>query len=70
MSDQEAINNAIAAINHTIAVFRSMAERGDYPIELLPEVNGAPNPAFMGKQGFHYLVEASRGLKAIAGESK
>lgn len=42
------------ALKHTFKVFHSMADRGDYPLELLetyPE-------HFLGKRGFQYLVDA------------
>ena len=55
--DKQVIDDAIHAIEHTIDLFKKMAERGDYPLELLPELDGKPNPHFTGKQGFSYLVE-------------
>jgi hypothetical protein len=49
---------ALAALEHVLKVFKSMADRGRYPIELLPTLEGEPNPHYLGKQGWEFLTDA------------
>ena len=50
----------LEALQHCVAVFKSMGDRGAYPLELLPfdPANTKDNPLFMGKQGYHFATEA------------
>lgn len=48
----------LEACQHTLKVFRSMSDRGRYPLELLPDTK-----EFLGKQGFKYLMEAIDGVR-------
>lgn len=41
------------ALEHCLKVFRSLADRGDYPRELLPNC-----PEYLGKQGLRFVIEA------------
>jgi len=54
------------AAEHCEKIFRSMADRGAYPAELLPFSTNpltphANNPHYLGKQGFRFLTDALRG---------
>lgn len=51
------------ALAHCVEVFKSMADRGAYPLELLPDDPSKlppddANPHFLGKQGFVFAVKA------------
>lgn len=48
-----------AALEHALLIFTSMANRGRYPLELLPlDDGGNPSAYFLGKQGFQFLTDA------------
>lgn len=49
---QARITDLENALAHCAAVFRSQAERGRYPNELLPEC-----PEYLGKQGFKWALD-------------
>ena len=46
------------ALEHCLAVFRSMADRGAYPRELLPDTT-----EYLGKQGSIFVVKALAATK-------
>jgi hypothetical protein len=57
------------ALEHTLKVFRSMSDRGAYPLELLPfefefdlkidsSIPFKDNSLFLGKQGYMYIIDA------------
>lgn len=52
-----------AALDHCLLVFKSMANRGRYPLELLPENNDGPggNVYYLGKQGLKFITDALAG---------
>lgn len=41
------------ALKHCVLVFKSQADRGLYPLELMPY-----NPNYLGKQGFQFALDA------------
>lgn len=48
------------ALEHCIKIFRSQADRGRYPLELMPfgpTVN-EPNPHYLGRQGWMFILTA------------
>lgn len=51
------VDRLIAACVHMGRVMRSLSERGAYPKELLPN-----NPAYLGKQGYMWFVDAVRAI--------
>ena len=66
-SDNSDLRQRVRALEeaglHCVRIFRSMAIRGAYPLELLPDdptklPPGDVNPHFLGKQGFSFLVDA------------
>ncbi len=53
--NNEILKEAKEALEHCVAVFRSMADRGHYPEELLhDEQRNDGEKLFMGKQGFMF----------------
>lgn len=56
--------SALAAMEHVLKVFTSMADRGHYPIELLPYVEDKPNPHYLGKQGWEFLTDAIKAARS------
>lgn len=66
MNQQEALEKLIEAATHAYNVFLSLAERGEYPLELLPDdSDGNPSEWFMGKQGLMFLINAIKDAKAV-----
>lgn len=41
------------ALKHCVLVFKSQADRGLYPLELMPD-----NPNYLGKEGFQFALDA------------
>lgn len=63
----DAIQKAKAAMEHCLAVFKSMADRGNYPRELMPDfIAGDGKELFLGKQGWEFLADAIRDLPPTA----
>jgi hypothetical protein len=59
MERNETKADVLAVMDHVVAVYRSMADRGAYPQELLPEdSSGKPSPLYLGVQGFRDVIEA------------
>ncbi|WEM34464.1 hypothetical protein [Xanthomonas phage X1] len=66
MNQQEALEKLIEAADHAYKVFLSLAERGEYPQELLPwDGEGKDSPLFMGHQGLMFLINAIKDAKAV-----
>lgn len=58
-SDHEKeVGTLLDALKHTLKVFHSMADRGDYPLELLEFSPSSLNKFFLGKRGFQYALDA------------
>ncbi|USV41004.1 hypothetical protein [Xanthomonas phage BUDD] len=65
MSQAAALEKLIEAAEHAYKVFLSLAERGEYPQELLPfDGEGKDSPLFMGHQGLMFLINAIKEAKA------
>ena len=52
----------LEAMEHCLKIFQSMADRGRYPEELIPDLlvpgPSQSNPLYLGKQGWYFLTEA------------
>lgn len=61
----------VRCLKHTMRVYRSMAERGAYPSELLPfqilPPFGDNNPDFLGIQGFMHIQKAVEAAEELLG---
>ena len=56
----------IDACEHMIQMIQSMADRGRYPLELMPTDDfGAPNPVFLGRQGYSFMLDAVNRARAL-----
>lgn len=56
----------IDACEHMIRVIQSMADRGRYPLELLPTDDyGAENALFLGRQGYSFMQDAVKRARAL-----
>jgi hypothetical protein len=57
------------ALRHCVKIFKSMADRGAYPQELLPcDSEGRESPVFTGKQGFQFALDALAAHDAREGD--
>lgn len=58
-SQQNVIGELLGALKHTLKVYHSMADRGNYPLELLDYDDANKlSKHFLGKRGFQYLIDA------------